>query len=341
MKTTPALQIREIAGSICVVALLASPALAAPLVADDFESGTTKWQPSGAWGLTTLRSASPSHSATDTPGAFYTNNSDSSLTLAAAFSLAIPRPALAFKHACELENAYDFGRVEISTNGGASWSPTPLASYSGTQAAMIREQLDLTSFGEQTQVKVRFRMTTDSSVVMDGWYLDDVVIGSAPLAVTLHTPSGAELGQTHVTLRWTASEDPDFASYVILRGTQAGFDWRTAKTIATLTNPSTLEYTDIAVAPKSNYRYRVMVLSSAGLHSLSEEVTAATPAGMDYPFLDDGEAGPNFWTTTSPWALSDEDFHSSGRAWSDSPGGNYADGIASQPLTLAAPLDLN
>jgi hypothetical protein len=340
MKTKPALQIREIAGCICVAALLTSAVQSAPLVADDFESGSGKWQPSGTWGLTTLRSASPSHSATDTPGAYYTNNNDSSLTLAATFSLASPRPALAFKHAYELENAYDFGRVEISTDGGASWSPTPLASYSGTQAAMSREQLDLTSFAAQTQVKVRFRMTTDSTVVMDGWYLDDVVIGSAPLAVTLHTPTGAELGQTHVTLRWSASSDPDFASYVILRGTQAGFDWRTAKTVATLSDSATVEFTDIAVAPKSNYRYRVMVLNNTGLHSLSNEVTAATPAGMDYPFLDDGEAGPNYWTAASPWALSDEDFHSPGHAWSDSPGGNYADNIASQPLTLAAPLNL-
>ena len=160
------------------------------------------------------------------------------------------------------------------------------------------------------------------------------------IAVTLQTPVEADLGQTAVTLRWSASSDPDFASYVILRGTQAGFDWRTAKTVATLADSATVEFTDIAVAPKSNYRYRVMVLNNAGLHSLSNEVTAATPAGMDYPFLDDGEAGPNYWTAASPWSLSDEDFHSPGHAWSDSPGGNYADNIASQPLTLAAPLDL-
>ena len=120
MKTKSALQLREITGCICVAALLTSAVQSAPLVADDFESGTGKWQPSGAWGLTTLRSASPGHSATDTPGAYYTNNNDSSLTLAAAFSLVsdYPRPAIAFKHAYDLEHGYDFGRVEISTDGG-------------------------------------------------------------------------------------------------------------------------------------------------------------------------------------------------------------------------------
>ncbi|MCB1133793.1 MAG: hypothetical protein KDN05_21925, partial [Verrucomicrobiae bacterium] len=143
----------------------------------------------------------------------------------------------------------------------------------------------------------------------------------------------------HVTLRWSASTAPDFASYIVLRGNDIGFDWRTAKTVTTLTDSATVEFTDIAAAPKTTYRYREMVLAADGLHSLSNEVTATTPAGMDYPFLDDGEAGPNFWVANPPWALSDEDFQSPGHAWSDSPGGNYAAGIASQALTLAAPLD--
>ncbi|MDP3851089.1 MAG: immune inhibitor A, partial [Luteolibacter sp.] len=327
--------------SLAASGLIALTMAATPALADDFESGLAQWQGSGTWGLTTSRAASPGHSVTDTPGAFYTNNSDTALTLAIATDLsAFSRPALAFQHSHELESAYDFGRVEVSTDGGTTWQPAPLASYTGSRPEMRREQLGLEAFVSATNFKIRFRMTTDASVVMDGWYLDDVVIGNAPEPVVLETPAGTDIGQTHVTLRWSASTDPGFTSYIILRGSQPGFDWRGAKTVATLTDSATVEFTDIATAPKSNYYYQVMVLSSSGLHSLSNETAAATPAGMDYPFLDDGGGGPNFWIAASPWTLSDEDFHSPGHAWSDSPGGNYADGIASQPLTLAAPLDL-
>lgn len=206
---------------------------------------------------------------------------------------------------------------------------------------MGRDQIDLSALSTETNVKIRFRMTTDASVVMDGWYVDDVVIGSAPEPVVLQTPSGSDLGQTSVTLHWSASADPDFSSFILLRGTQPGFDWRGAKTVATLTDPATVEFADIAVAPKSEYFYRVMTLTSRGLHSLSNEVNAITPPGMDYPFLDDGEAGPNLWVANPPWTLSDEDSHGSGFAWSDSPGENYVGGIASQALTLVAPMDLS
>ncbi|MGD9417672.1 MAG: fibronectin type III domain-containing protein, partial [Verrucomicrobiota bacterium JB025] len=325
--------------SITTAILAAQPT---PLVTDDFESGLAQWQATGAWAATTTRAASPTHSVTDTPGAFYTNNNDTSLTLTSAVTLAATaRPALAFQHSYELENGYDFGHVEISTDGGSTWSATPLASYSGTHPAMVRDQLDLSSFAAETNTKIRFRMTTDSSIVMDGWYLDDVVIGSAPEPVTLDTPTGTDLGQTAVTLRWSASTDAGFASYIVLRGTSAGFDWRTAKTVATLTDSATVECTDIAVAPKANFHYRVLTLTSRGLHSLSNEVSVTTPAGMDFPFLDDGEGSPNLWLATAPWALSDEDANSPSRAWSDSPGANYADGIASQPLRLAAPMNLS
>ena len=61
---------------------------------------------------------------------------------------------------------------------------------------------------------------------------------------------------------------------------------------------------------------------------------------MDYPFVDNGEGGGGTWIPDAPWALSDEDADSPTHAWSDSPGTNYANGIASQSLTLAAPLFL-
>lgn len=145
-----------LAAAVCTTS--ASP------VSDDFESTLVRWQATGFWGITKSRANSPTHSATDTQGACYANDSDTSLTPASAIELtSIPRPALAFRHAHDLEDSFDFRRVEISTAGGAFWAAPPLGIYTGNRPAFTREQIDFAAFGAPTQVKVRFRMTTDSS----------------------------------------------------------------------------------------------------------------------------------------------------------------------------------
>ena len=175
--------------------------------ADDFESGLLNWTTNGLWGRTTNGFASPVHAATDTPGSFYVNQSDSALTMASSVSLAgVVRPALSFHHAFFLEHSYDFGRVEVSLDGGANWVQPVLAAYTGVQAEMVREQLDLGAYAGATDLRLRFRLITDDSVVMDGWYVDDVRLGVAPAAINLNTPSAS--GPNSVPLSWTASTAP-------------------------------------------------------------------------------------------------------------------------------------
>ena len=314
----------------------AFPLMAAYPLSDDFESGLGNWTASGGWGLTTARYASPSRSATDSPGAFYTNHTDAALTLASSINLAgATRPALSFYHQHALESGYDFGRVEISTNGGVSWLATPLAAYTGNRAAMTREQLDLTPFAGKNNVRLRFRLVTDSSVVMDGWYVDDVLVAEAPAPVTL---SATLTNRNSAALAWTASAAPDFAAYRLYRSLTPGVDWRTAHVVAEVANAAVTNLTDVTLSPKTTCFYRLAVVSTNGLLTLGNEIAVTTHPGMDYPFVDNGEAGPNTWIADAPWALSDEDAASPAHAWSDSPGTNYVNGIGSQSLTLAAPL---
>ncbi|MDW8310156.1 MAG: immune inhibitor A, partial [Verrucomicrobiales bacterium] len=310
--------------------------VAGSIFQDNFESGLGQWTAQSPWALTTARFASPTRSATDSPGAFYTNNTDAALGMAASVNLVgTTRPALSFFHQYALETGYDFGRVEISTNGGSSWVSTPLAAYTGSTTTMAREQLDLSPYAGQSNVRIRFRLVTDSSVVMDGWYVDDVLIAEAPAPVTL----GATLtNRNSAALRWTASAAPDFAAYRLYRAMSPGVDWRTARLVAEITTASTTNVTDITLAPKTTYHYRLAVVTTNGLLTLGNEIAVTTHPGMDYPFVDNGEAGPNTWIAEAPWALSAEDAASPTRAWSDSPGANYANGIPSQSLTLAAPL---
>ncbi|MCX7866051.1 MAG: immune inhibitor A, partial [Limisphaera sp.] len=305
---------------------------------DSFESGLGQWNTEGPWGLTSTRFASPTHAVTDSPGAFYTNRTDAALTLAGSLDLtSAVRPALGFLHQHALEPGYDFGRVEISTDGGVTWVATPLGAYTGHLSTMTREQIDLTPFAGLSNVRLRFRLVTDGSVVMDGWYIDDVVVAEAPAPVTL---SATLTNRNSATLAWTASVEPDFTAYRLYRSLTPGVDWRTAHVVAELPNRAATHFTDITLAPKTTYYYRLAVVNAKGLLGLGNEIAVTTHPGMDYPFVDNGEAEPNMWIADPPWSLSDEDAASPTRAWSDSPGTNYVHGIGSQSLTLAAPLAL-
>ncbi len=103
---------------------IGSALLAAPYpFHDSFESGLSNWTTNGLWGRTTSRFGSPTHSVTDTPGSFYVNHSDSSATLASSLNLSgALRPALSFQQTFFLEHSYDFAKVEVSLDGGASWN---------------------------------------------------------------------------------------------------------------------------------------------------------------------------------------------------------------------------
>ncbi len=307
--------------------------------ADDFEAGIGNWVTNGTWGLTTAAAVSPSHAVADSPSAFYNNSRDTALTLASSLNLAgATRPALSFQHRYALEADWDFVRVELSTNGGASWLAAPLASYTGNQSAWTREQLDLGSCIGRTDVRIRFRLVTDDSVVMDGWYLDNIRLGETPAPVT--TLSAVTVTPTTVSLQWTPSDASDFATYRLYRSLTANVAWQTATCVATLTDRNASNYTDIAVSPKTAYFYRLMVMSTNNLHALGNEVSTNTPAGMSFPFFDNGESGPATWIAEAPWALSEELALSPTHAWSDSPGANYGNGIGSQSLTLSGALDL-
>jgi len=197
-------------GFALVAPVLFTGFAAGALFYEDFENGLGRWQVQPPWGLTTGRFASPAHSATDSPGAYYTNRTDAALAMAVSVNLAgTLRPVLGFVHHHALEPGYDFGLVEVSTNGGASWLPTPLAAYTASTLDMTREQLDLSPYAGAANVRIRFRLVTDASVVMDGWYVDDVLIGEAP--VVIPAPALEEITSHSIRVTWPPRDDPWFA----------------------------------------------------------------------------------------------------------------------------------
>ena len=142
---------------------------------EDFESGATGWTIGGTWNITAESSNSPTHSATDSPGSYYSNNTDSNITS--------PSINLSGKNGCNLlyyvtldtEENYDFLYVQASTNG-STWTTLNGSGYSGSLGTYTQDELDLSAFDNQSTVYVRFRLVTDGSKIYDGVHIDDVSV---------------------------------------------------------------------------------------------------------------------------------------------------------------------
>lgn len=100
--------------------------------------------------------------------------------------------SLQFAHWYSFETNWDFGYVEVSADGGTTWTLLGTR-FTGANNAYTQPTYDLTPYVGQT-VQVRFRMTSDTSVVRPGWYVDDVkVFGTA---------------QTTADGAWVPTKDP-------------------------------------------------------------------------------------------------------------------------------------
>jgi hypothetical protein len=177
---------------------------------NSFESGFAGWTVTGTWALVTSSSHSATHSLHDSPAGNYVDNSATYASLNTP--IAMPAGAkLAFWHKYTLESGYDYAYVQVSTNN-TTW--TTVATYNGTLAAWTLAEVDLGAYAGQS-VYLRFRLETDSSVVYDGWYLDDLIVtglgsqNQTPPPPALVSPyDGGDLGPT-AELTAAAAVDPD------------------------------------------------------------------------------------------------------------------------------------
>ena len=160
-------------------------------LSDDAENGMTNWSTNGSWGTTGSSSHSPSHSFTDSPVGNYPNNANMWLKSQLIDLTSASGATLSYWTHWEIEDKWDFGVVEISTDNGATWQhliaphmdeasgngtqQTGLHGYDGTQAAWVYEEIDLAAYTGHS-VYLRFRLMSDGSINKDGWYLDDIRI---------------------------------------------------------------------------------------------------------------------------------------------------------------------
>lgn len=169
--------------------LIASTAAGTTIRSDGFESGLSQWTPQSPWGTSTASKHLGNASATDSPSGNYNNNTNSSLTSTPINLTNFKETQLSFWHRYSLEQNYDFGRVEVSINGGASW--TTLASYTGTLSSFQKVVLDLSAYDSKPSLLVRFRLQSDYSIRADGWYVDDFeIVGVAGPGISVTPTTG-------------------------------------------------------------------------------------------------------------------------------------------------------
>lgn len=178
----------------------------APLVTaffDDFETGAAGWTADAPWAITTEQSQSPTHSWTDSPGGNHGNNLNISLTSPSLDLSGFAGVTLSFFQRYALEDGFDFGYVEVSTDGLA-WDA--VATVNGMDTTWQETTINVPQLDGSPTAQVRFRLTSDVSFNLDGWYLDDVQLsGYDPeLVGDVIFVDGFESGDVSA---WSASVD--------------------------------------------------------------------------------------------------------------------------------------
>lgn len=167
---------------------------------DDFESGTANWTLTGNWALDDSVFHSTTNSLTEDPGWYtpaqggtggYTPNQNTTATIATGIDLSTALDAnLTYWTKYNLEPTFDFMYLEVSPDGGTTW--TGVESYDEENIDWTQLTVSLGGFVGNSDVRIRWRFSSDGAFENDGMWIDDVEIttstedNAAPLII--HTP---------------------------------------------------------------------------------------------------------------------------------------------------------
>jgi len=162
------------------------------IFADDMESGINGWTtemyggaPDDLWHQTELNCNSPTHSwwcGIQEGTNYATGNQINTAVISPVIDLTIidTTVTLQFFENYDTEPGYDNCMVDVTTNGGTSWTPlrgTAGNAPSGSSGGWITTILDLTQF-TGNEIQIRFYFDTIDGILNDypGWFFDDVLV---------------------------------------------------------------------------------------------------------------------------------------------------------------------
>ncbi|MFZ5434221.1 MAG: M14 family zinc carboxypeptidase [Calditrichota bacterium] len=155
--------------------------------ADDAEGGTNGWTTGGTgnlWHLSTVRSASATHSwLCGNDGSTY--SSDIFCYLESPPFVLQSGDQIEFDQWYAIEDGYDVGYLEIDRGFGWTQLGNPT---SGTSSGWEHVSQDMGITCDGTVAKIRFRFVSDGYEELEGWYVDNIQVGPAP-EFTLGSPA--------------------------------------------------------------------------------------------------------------------------------------------------------
>ncbi len=128
----------------------------------------------------------------------YNNNANEAIRKNSSINLTgYTNYLLTFYHWYSIETGWDTGFVEVSTDGGSTW--TSIAHYTGHNTTWNLQVLNISAYAS-ANFTFRFRFKSDGSVVYPGWYIDTVsIIGqnlTAPTNLALYNFNATNGGFT-------------------------------------------------------------------------------------------------------------------------------------------------
>ena len=157
----------------------------------DEANNINNWTSTSGWNITSAKYVSPPTSFTDSPAGSYGNNVTSSLKYNSQISLTdVLGATLEFDTQWDIENDWDYGQIQISTNSGSTWislqglytnpgvgsfQPNGEPLYDGTQLSWVHEIIDISNYVNQN-ISLRFFFRSDGYVTADGWYAENIKV---------------------------------------------------------------------------------------------------------------------------------------------------------------------
>ena len=274
--------------------------------ADDMESGTVtgKWTVANGFDYGNVQSFNGSKSLSESPTGNYTKNSIRTATIKNTINLSTATAAyFSFWVNYRAENCLDFMRIQISTDGGANYTPlcakntisendgelAGLPALTGIHQEWTRELVDLSSYvgPGMNNIKLQYYFSSNDDDVNDdyyrklddGFYIDNVKLISSTnalvaLPVQFISFDGQLLANKNVELKWNAAADDQHDYFEV----QRSVDKNNFITLGKILAAPPCVFVDPSAKPGNNY-YRIKQVDKNGTVSYSKVINIIYNSG--------------------------------------------------------------